>query len=45
VNLSLFGCLKMALKKGENEPFEIYHNNYLEHPENKFIVDLCIPVL
>jgi len=32
-------------KKGENEPFEIYHNNYLEHPENKFIVDLCIPVL
>jgi AraC family transcriptional regulator len=32
-------------KKAENEPFEIYHNNYLEHPENKFIVDLCIPVL
>ena len=31
-------------KKGENEPFEIYYNNYLEHPENKFIVDLCIPV-
>ncbi len=32
-------------KKGENEPFEIYYNNYNEHPEKKFIVDLCIPIL
>ena len=31
-------------KKGSKDPFEIYHNNYLEHPENKFIVDLCIPI-
>lgn len=31
-------------KKDENDPFEIYYNNHLEHPENKFIVDLCIPV-
>lgn len=26
-------------------PFEIYHNNYKEHPEQKCIVDFCIPVL
>ncbi|PWG06454.1 AraC family transcriptional regulator [Polaribacter aquimarinus] len=32
-------------KKGENDPFEIYYNNAAEHPENKFIVDLCIPIL
>jgi AraC family transcriptional regulator len=25
-------------------PFEIYHNNHEEHPEKKFIVDICIPV-
>ncbi|QJD96438.1 AraC family transcriptional regulator [Mucilaginibacter robiniae] len=24
--------------------FQIHHNNYRTHPENKFIVDLCIPV-
>ncbi|WP_299667979.1 GyrI-like domain-containing protein [uncultured Polaribacter sp.] len=32
-------------KKSTIDPFEIYHNNAAEHPENKFIVDLCIPVL
>ena len=26
-------------------PFEIYYNNYKEHPEKKCIVDFCIPVL
>lgn len=31
-------------QKGENDPFEIFYNNCSEHPENKFIVDLCIPV-
>lgn len=31
-------------KKSEIDPFEIYHNNAAEHPENKFIVDLCIPI-
>ena len=25
-------------------PFEIYHNNYQEHPEKKCIVDFCIPI-
>ena len=32
-------------KKSEIDPFEIYYNNSAEHPENKFIVDLCIPIL
>ncbi|MFY0630127.1 MAG: GyrI-like domain-containing protein [Flavobacteriaceae bacterium] len=31
-------------KKGDKDPFEIFHNNYLDHPEQKFIVDLCIPI-
>ena len=31
--------------KAEREPFEIYHNDYRTHPENKFILDLYIPVL
>ena len=32
-------------KKSEVDPFEIYYNNAAEHPENKFNVDLCIPIL
>lgn len=31
-------------KKADREPFEIYHNNYNEHPERKAIVDFCIPI-
>jgi AraC family transcriptional regulator len=31
-------------KKSEVDPFEIYYNNASEHPKNKFIVDLCIPI-
>ena len=31
--------------KAARNPFEIYHNNFNEHPENKCIVDLCIPVV
>lgn len=31
--------------KSSIDPFEIYYNNAQEHPENKFIVDLCIPIL
>lgn len=37
--------IENGYKKSEIEPFEMYHNNAKEHPENKFIVDLCIPVL
>lgn len=32
-------------KKAEGNPFEIYHNNFNDHPEKKAIVDFCIPVL
>jgi AraC family transcriptional regulator len=28
----------------DSNPYELYHNNYLEHPEKKFILDICIPV-
>ncbi len=31
-------------KKAEENPFEIYHNDLREHPENKCIVDLHIPI-
>ena len=31
-------------KKSDQDPFEIFYNNCLDHPENKFIVDLCIPI-
>ena len=31
-------------KKGNENPYEIYHNDYREHPESKFIVDLYIPI-
>ena len=33
-----------GFKKADRYPFEIYHNNYDEHPEKKCIVDLCIPI-
>lgn len=31
-------------RKAEGFPFEVYHNNYLEHPEKKCIVDFYIPI-
>ena len=31
-------------KKADIDPFEIYYNNAQEHPQGKWIVDLCIPV-
>jgi AraC family transcriptional regulator len=31
-------------KKADREPFEIYYNNYNEHPERKAIIDFCIPI-
>lgn len=31
-------------KKADRYPFEIYHNNFNEHPEKKCIVDLIIPI-
>lgn len=37
--------IENGYKKSAIAPFEIYYNNAAEHPENKFIVDLCIPIL
>jgi len=31
-------------KKADKNPFEIYHNNFNEHPKKKVMVDFCIPV-
>jgi AraC family transcriptional regulator len=31
-------------KKAHRNPFEMYHNNFNEHPKKKAIVDFCIPV-
>ncbi len=31
-------------KKADRNPFEIFHNNYQDHPEKKCIVDLYIPI-
>lgn len=31
-------------KKTDKNPFEIFHNNFREHPENKAIVDFYIPI-
>jgi len=29
---------------GDGPTYEYYHNDYNEHPEHKFIVDICLPV-
>jgi len=31
-------------KKADRETFEIYHNNFNDHPEKKALVDFCIPI-
>ena len=28
----------------DGNPYELYHNHYMDHPEKKFILDICIPV-
>ena len=42
---SFVWMVENGYKKTTIDPFEIYYNNAQEHPENKFIVDVCIPVL
>ncbi len=39
INLSESGY-----QPADGNPYELYHNNHEEHPEKKFIVDICIPV-
>lgn len=31
-------------KKANRDPFEIYHNNFNEHPQKISLVDFCIPI-
>lgn len=31
-------------KKSQRNPFEIYHNNFNEHPQKICFVDICIPI-
>lgn len=41
-------CIWLAesgYQPADANPYELYHNNYKEHPENKFIVDICIPIM
>lgn len=35
---------EQGYKKANRLPYEIYHNNYNEHPEKRCVVDLCIPI-
>ena len=28
----------------DGNPYELYHNDHTQHPERKFILDICIPV-
>ena len=35
---------ELGFSFADQPPYEIYHNNYMEHPEKKSIVDLYIPV-
>ena len=40
-------CIALSesgFQPADGNPYELYHNNHEEHPEKKFIVDLCIPV-
>ncbi len=32
-------------KKADREPFEIYYNNFNDHPEKIAITDFCIPII
>lgn len=33
-----------GFQPGEGSTYELYHNTYSDHPDFKFIVDICIPV-
>ena len=43
--MAMFDLLEEnGCKCGYGHHYEIYQNNHDEHPEKKFIVDICIPV-
>jgi len=33
-----------GFKTRDGDYYELYHNDHMEHPEQKFILDICIPV-
>ncbi len=35
---------EQGYSKADSTPYEVYHNDYKQHPEQKFILDICIPV-
>jgi AraC family transcriptional regulator len=40
-------CLWLAdsgYQPADGFPYELYHNDHMQHPERKFILDICIPV-
>jgi AraC family transcriptional regulator len=39
-----FWLSESGYQPADANPYELYHNNNEEHPEKKFIVDICIPV-
>jgi AraC family transcriptional regulator len=34
----------LGYRPSDDAPFEIYHNHYKDHPEQKFILTVCIPI-
>ena len=44
-NALFLWMVENGYKKADRNPFELYHNDYRQHPENKCIVDFYIPVL
>lgn len=44
-NATFLWMAENKFRKADGNPFELYRNNPSTHPENKCIVDLCIPIL
>ncbi|NDV97575.1 GyrI-like domain-containing protein, partial [Dysgonomonas sp. 521] len=36
--------VESGYQQGDGCTYELYHNDYTTHPEQKHIVDICIPV-
>jgi AraC family transcriptional regulator len=43
-NTTCIWLSESGYQPADGNPYELYHNNFEEHPEKKFIVDICIPV-
>ena len=38
------GLSESGYQPSDGLPYELYHNDHMEHPEKKFILDICMPV-